>query len=271
MRSIHFRKSVFHTLNLTLRTQEPICCVRRTYVRSELFCPHADLLLVLTSNETLPTNCTFESAWDTPHVLTQTSYNAPPGFRYPHNATNGSAVASYDELVQQVWPILTVTFPPANISRQSSQGWAATMTCIKAGDVKADSRGPPALPAAKAVHFPGELSRGAIAGIVVGTVLGAVVLAGVGWWIWKKYWKRSKVSGDQDEDVKNLSAMSGETTNQLDSKEATVQLDSKEKPVQLDGVQRSEMGNVDMRPELSGSVPPQELQGSMPSQGQMTR
>lgn len=138
------------------------------------------------------------------------------------------------------------------------------MTCIKAGDVKADSREPPALPAAKIVHFPGELSRGAIAGIVVGTVLGVVVLAGLGWWFWKKYWKRSRVSDDPDEDVKNSSAIEGDAPNQLDSKEATSQLDSKEKPVQLDGSQRSEMGNVDSRPELPGSAIPHELQGSIP-------
>lgn len=140
------------------------------------------------------------------------------------------------------------------------------MTCIRAGDVKANSRVPAALPAAKAVNFPVRLSRGAIAGIVVGSVIGVAVLAVVGWRLWRKYWRRSKVPGDKDEDVKSDLTTEPKTdiTYQLDDKDATMQLDSKQRPAQLDSSTRAELGDVDTRPELPGSVAPQELPGSTP-------
>lgn len=137
------------------------------------------------------------------------------------------------------------------------------MTCLRANDVKIDSRIPAALPAAKAVHFPGQQSPGTIAGIVIGCMLAVSILVGAGWWFWRK---QSNISDNGDKEATTMSQTQAETDTQyqLDGKEGPNQLDSKERPVQLDGSQRAEMGHQDLRPELSGSIAAQELQGSTP-------
>ena len=111
------------------------------------------MFIVLTSNETKPTNCTLERDWPYRRVLLENYYNSPPGSMFPYNGT--SPVAAYDKLVQQVWPILTVVLPPANNTHQSAIGSAfAKMTCIRAKNIKQGSRVPSALPKAHAVGFP---------------------------------------------------------------------------------------------------------------------
>lgn len=133
------------------------------------------------------------------------------------------------------------------------------MTCIRARDINPDSRIPAALPAAKAVHFPGQLSKGAIAGIVVGCVLGVAIVVGAGWWFWRKYRKQSNLSDEDEKDQDNKDAMPPEMET-----DARHQLDGKETPGQLDGAPRAELGVESKRQELFVPGAAHELQGSVP-------
>lgn len=215
----------------------------------------------MTSNKSLPQNCTFDPSTNSQDFIEVTSYNAPIGMRYPFNSTDGSAMASYDELVQQVWPILTVVFAPANNSRMSAMSGAeATMTCIRAGtSIKANSRTPAALPKAKAVHFPLHLSKGAIAGIVVGAIVVAATIVGAIWWFWKRRESnsQSEISGNEDKDLNDLLPAEKGAGN-------IYHLDSKGISAQLDSSQRMELQGEDGSHELASSIPPQELPGNIP-------
>lgn len=204
-----------------------------------------------------PIDCRFQGSSVGDVVNAVDDFTLPFGLYYGFNSTNGSAAASYDELVDQVWPILTVILPPANVSREAEIGYSqGTMTCLRAGrNVKAGSRVPVALPAAQPVHFPSHLSKGAIAGIVVGSVVGAVILMGAIWWGWTRHRKRSVLSDEKDAHVVEVSSPqeNGNSVPQLDSKGASAQ---------LEGVSRAELRGVDGGLELpGGTAPPQELEG----------
>ncbi len=215
----------------------------------------------MTSNVSAPRNCTLHDSVNEGGTILVEGYNAPSGVRYPFNSTNETAVASYDELVQQVWPILTVTFPPANNTREAAVGNSiGSMTCIRAGNIKADSRTPAVLPAAKPVRFPGHLSGGAIAGIVIGSLLGAAIVAGAIWWVWRRHKRQQQVQmlSDGKEEKDTILGT------QLDGKDV-YQMDAKGKSMQLDGTERVELGHEGPRTELDGgAVHAHELAGSNP-------
>ena len=137
------------------------------------------------------------------------------------------------------------------------------MTCIRASNIKADSRLPAALPAAKPVHFPGHLSKASVVGAVIGSLLGAALTAGAVWWFGKR--------GRRQDEAKRLPAAKEEDdtsmSTQKDGREI-YQMDAKGSPAQLDvdDAQRAELGHGAPRSELAGDpFTCHELAGSTPT------
>ncbi|KAJ9606929.1 hypothetical protein H2200_008940 [Cladophialophora chaetospira] len=214
----------------------------------------------LTDNVTKPVNCSFTDGVFGPHDVVEADYNSPPGFSFPYNGT--SPAQAYDELVYTVWPVMTVVMPPANNTRYSSIANAyATLTCLRAKSISYNYRTPPDLPKPKAVHFPGPFSKGAIAGIAVGAVMGVAVVAAAAFWFWRR--RKSRIAGDQKVAV---GADLSKPPRLIDGKEL-YQLETKLAVAELDTCRRAEIGEDPSR-ELSGEpakepIAPQELPGSI--------
>jgi hypothetical protein len=101
------------------------------------------------------------------------------------NTTNTTLQeTTYDEAVTNVYPILTVLFPPANdsISREGflSVGTAeAFLSCPRPVNISAGSRTPSPLPSPSALRkVTHSLKPGAKAGIAVGVIAGILLLGG---------------------------------------------------------------------------------------------
>jgi hypothetical protein len=86
----------------------------------------------------------------------------------------------YDNATQNVLPPLFVLFPPANDNREASVSYGqGFMNCVRANSSTPGNRVAPPLPAPTALRkLPIKLSKGAIAGVVIGAV--AMVAAIVG-------------------------------------------------------------------------------------------
>lgn len=89
----------------------------------------------------------------------------------------------YDLSSRTTIPILTVLFPLANASRETSIGDSvAFMSCVRPTRFNVGSRVTPLLPAGTPVHVP--MSKGKKVGIGVGTTfggLGLIAIAVVAW------------------------------------------------------------------------------------------
>ena len=236
-------------------------------------------LTVLTDNVTKPTKCGFKDGGFGPSTGVVDDQNAPPGFIFKLNGT--SPAGAYDELVHTVWPVMTVIMPPANNSRVSSIPSAyAQMSCIRAKTIRSGSRKPTPLPAPTAVNFPNSLSKGAIAGIVVGAIIAMAIAVAAAFWFWRRR-KPAPPKVDDDVNLVKNPQEPGEAPCyppaevpsrswypvEMDTKRDSIyQLDTKSTPIpeQLDDRSRSDLGK-DPRHALYGDrVPPQELPGSTP-------
>ena len=215
---------------------------------------------VLTSNETRPLNCTFfDDQFYVDGGVTQDEYNVPVGTRSPNNGT--SSADAYDTLVNQVWPILTVVMPPANVSRGFSNHYIteayAQMTCIRAKDIKQGSRIPPPLPELGPVHFPRSASW---YGVRTGVPTAIVILALIAYCIWRARrknaaWRRAQAVTKSPSDENSTPS----STVQKDGAEV-YQLASQQRPVQLQASRKVEMdaGRV-LRYAKGGNGSPQEM------------
>ena len=233
------------TLLVQTRTQN-----RLERVNGVSFCHRARRLThannkraVLTGNETRPRNCTLWEDLPYSGEVFQFDYNVPVGVRSPYHGE--SPTEAYDRLVHQVWPILTVLMPPANVSRSYSRkpnivDARAKMTCIRANNIKEGSRVPPALPKPRPVHFPRSASwYGVRVGVPIVVIVVMLAAALVGCCIWRR--KRRNVraaqnvdKGNSDEDSKPSSLV------QKDGSEV-YQLADKQSPAQLQATHRIEM------------------------------
>ena len=220
---------------------------------------------MLTDNETKPTNCSLWQPRLEPPVALTNHWNTPAGVAYADDASPGEA---YDNLVNGVWPVLTVRFPPANNSRQTSiHGARSKMSCLRATDISEGSRVPPPLPDPDPVNWPGQLSKAETAGVVVGVVAGVALLAGLGWYCWRRRRTRQrKVDGvpvPSKQNTENSPPLSEKTGGDV------LEIDGKDKKLhQLDGYSRDKAEMPAKEPaagELqSNSIPPQEMMGSIP-------
>lgn len=98
-------------------------------------------------------------------------------------SSGASSPDSYDNATQALHAMLTVYMPVANVDRKGEfTSWAnSTLRCVRAKDIARGSRVPAALPQGKRYHYStgGGLSKGALAGIVVGAIVAVGVLAGI--------------------------------------------------------------------------------------------
>lgn len=141
--------------------------------------------------------------------------------------------SAYDNATRGIIPVITVFFPVANAERKSYANVAnSTMTCLRARDYSEGSRVSPQIPAGTSYKpSSGELSGGAIAGIVVGVFLGVALLAGLGVWLFLR--KRKQTRGKEEEEHMEV-----------------------EKVPELDGNHFKELHDEDMKPEMdNGQLP----------------
>ncbi|MCJ1398422.1 hypothetical protein MMC11_001620 [Xylographa trunciseda] len=88
--------------------------------------------------------------------------------------------SAYDNAYRDVKAIFTVFTPPANVTRISEHSTGeAFLNCLRITNTSSSSRVAPTLPGPTNVVFPGTLTGGDIAGIVIGCVAGVAILAGV--------------------------------------------------------------------------------------------
>jgi hypothetical protein len=164
--------------------------------------------------------------------------------------------ALYDNATQSVLPVLTVTFPPANDTRQSwvnyGQGY---MACLRANITRAGSRTAPALPAPTALrNIPHALTKGDKAGIGISCVVVAAILIGLGAWWWLKKKREQKERKAVREMEKRKLELEKERREEQDREEVMNPM--------MDGVQRHEiMTDVGGRAELDPGIV-NELEGS---------
>lgn len=218
----------------------------------------------LTSNETTTTNTTGGNSINCSAALPDSAKYGEQSYSFPRDTgLVGSTYGvfdlpfpeAYDELVNQVWPILTVVFPQANNSREQTTGLAyGTMTCLRAREVREGSRVPVQLEDGNEVSFPGDgLGRGQIAGVAVGvSVAVLLVLGGAGWWYLRARRRRRSTKGGMGNESAGTGRKAGqdEDERQIILSEADAspggasrcQIDGKEKPAEVDGQgQRFEM------------------------------
>ena len=108
---------------------------------------------------------------------------------------NDSSHHDYDVAYRAVNAIMTVFLPSTNISSMATIGSTqAHLNCVRITDtLSATTRDAPALPKPMAVRS--SLSKGAIAGIVIGCVVGAAVLAGGTCMLWWQRRRRARPFG----------------------------------------------------------------------------
>lgn len=150
---------------------------------------------------------------------------------------------AYDAYTREVTPVMAVWFSVANVERMSSTSWAdSTMTCVRAKDFSEGSRVSPALPMGTPYDYRKGLSSGAIAGIVVGVVGLVAVIAGIGFWLWRRRAKMRSQARDNAKVVKakeiGLSEFGGDDFHELKSEDRKLEKDSS--PInEMDGGDRA--------------------------------
>lgn len=181
--------------------------------------------------------------------------------------------AAYDNKTRNIIPAIAVYMPVANINRQTYYSSAnSTLRCLKANDYTAGSRIPSALPAGHAYrHKRSGLSRGAIAGIVVGIVALCAMVAGLLFWICLRRRRQAKAktvdaAGEPHDhgvpegrgfekdgaNITELPATRRET--ELDGMGLS-EMHTKEKPVELKGSKQvAEMDSTGVPAELSATT-----------------
>lgn len=117
---------------------------------------------------------------------------------YDTSESEPGSHVEYDRISWVVLPTITVFMPVANARRTVSMDYArSVVNCLHIEHYNQGSRVPAAGPEPTSIDIGGRsLSKGAIAGIVVGCVIGVglVVAAAVVWW-----WRRKKRQGRDEE------------------------------------------------------------------------
>lgn len=112
------------------------------------------------------------------------------------------------------------------------------------------------------MSLPGSLSGGDIAGIVVGSVAGAVLIFGLLFWFWrrrKNLRRRKQQQKEQEalEESKSIQELGGVVPTEADSADVNELPDKKDIAVEMsEGVRRNELGGDEgVRHEMVGSSP----------------
>ncbi|KAK4896125.1 hypothetical protein LTR27_005982 [Elasticomyces elasticus] len=93
----------------------------------------------------------------------------------------GSNATYYDQFAQALYPMLTVFLPVASTVRRSNFESVSHMTCIRADHFTQGSR-VSLVPQPRASS---RLTKGAIAGIAIGSVVGLATVCALCYWLWR--------------------------------------------------------------------------------------
>jgi hypothetical protein len=97
------------------------------------------------------------------------------------------SIETYTILVQRIWPFLTIFMPVANEARVNTIiSTDSAMQCLHVDHFNDGALVPAPLPPPDPVQQGSKLKGGAIAGIVVGSVVGALIIAGLCFWLWRR-------------------------------------------------------------------------------------
>jgi hypothetical protein len=213
--------------------------------------------LRLTDNETKPINCSFWNNRPYAGGAVTDGWNSPPGVNLQYNGT--SPREAYFRLAQQVWPILTVAFMPANVSRQSGIGEPiAQMTCLRAYD-REGSLGIPYLPAGHPITIRDSTWWGVRVGIPV-AIVGAILVAVLAWFFWRRKRRSTHLKKESERGFATMS-----DGKQIDGSEV-YQLSDKQAPTQLPANHKVEMSAGPVPRLAKGSDGnPQEMLANVPN------
>lgn len=155
---------------------------------------------------------------------------------------------TYDVATRNVYPVLSVYFSVANHDRVSYTSYAdSEFVCLRAKTFTEGSRVSPSLPAGTAYSTTSKLSGGAIAGIVIGTLVG-VALCGLGVWFFLRRHNRASKAKRLPEVIGNE-----DKSPEIDGTERH-ELSPVDKKIEIDNGQVTELGNAQGKPgELYGS------------------
>ncbi|KAK5695308.1 hypothetical protein LTR97_008814 [Elasticomyces elasticus] len=93
----------------------------------------------------------------------------------------GSNAIYYDQFAQALYPMLTVFLPVASTVRQSNFESVSHMTCIHVDHFSQGSR----VSLVPQPRAPQRLTKGAIAGIAIGSVVGLATMCALCYWLWR--------------------------------------------------------------------------------------
>ncbi len=146
---------------------------------------------------------------------------------------------------------LLIRFPIANINAVQSIASANSVTaCIRANHLNPGSESVPVPPEPTPIGSGGGLSGGAIAGIVIGVVGGLALIAGAGFWFWRRSKKAKQAKVDND----------APPIYSADAKQPPTRLVE----VPADGAVQELSPDAEHRPELSAEPrPPQEKEADL--------
>lgn len=160
----------------------------------------------------------------------------------------------YDSAMRNIWPVLTVYFPAhqENTLTGFTNYADSRLQCLRATSVNPASSSVPPLPAGTPYRYvtTNHVSKGTIAGAVVGSVVGVALIAGaIAFFFLRKKTKRNnEAQATPESDVRELEGnavseltpeyrkveLGGNTVEELPGHEAAAEIDStKQKPVEL--------------------------------------
>ncbi|KAK5683564.1 hypothetical protein LTS10_005097 [Elasticomyces elasticus] len=105
----------------------------------------------------------------------------------------GSNATYYDQFAQALYPMLTVFLPVASTVRRSNFESVSHMTCIHVDHFSPGSR----VSLVSQPRASPRLTKGAIAGIAIGSVVGLTTMCALCYWLWRRHERaRSIDAGD---------------------------------------------------------------------------
>ena len=183
---------------------------------------------------------------------------------------------SYDQLVTYVWPTLVTFMPLVNVTQQldinaTFSNASAKMACLRPDHISPGSRVP--LPLQAPVDFANTdsgggdmgaaqhgLSRGAIAGIVIGAVIGSSLIVGLAKYLYLRRKRRVQRNSSGEPFAEDGMLVPGEFV-------PPSELPANTKTQELDGVAKAELDSACLKAEAPGDAVLVELPGSMPEKG----
>jgi hypothetical protein len=188
----------------------------------------------------------------------------PAYFSYPSDPSSEWDIGSdysYDNITNEITPILTVYMPVANTERRGCCNKPKTiLECIRPSNFSEGSRVATALPEGTPWPKPG-LSAGAKGGIAAGVVVFVIAVAGIllGLWIVKRK-KRARASTEAAQSDIKSSDDDIKLPPEADASFGVYELTPNDRKQEIDGTTVSELGGGESKPsELANTSTPVEL------------